>query len=179
MKFSTCLLVIVCRSKCIKDAKREDPIHTWRPGLFCFVLYYWRDFQGKAPNSRKAFPLTSCYFRSDIPTKQSLCRKLQSSKYKPNTLLLLLCDKRRLKLGTILGGYFFFNGGYGPSIWLIFSDDSLKIKVLILAKWTSPYLLFIQEGCLFVRLRSLKPPAPPCALGIIGKLWLSKRAPRV
>jgi hypothetical protein len=91
------------------------------------------DFQGKAPNSRKAFPLTSCYFRSDIPTKQSLCGKLQSSKYKPNTLLLL-CDKRRLKFGTILGSYLFFNGGYGPSIWLIFSDDFLKVNVLILAK---------------------------------------------
>jgi hypothetical protein len=50
---------------------------------------------------------------------------------------------------------------------------------LILAKWTSPYLLFINEGRLFVRLRSLKPPAPPCALDIIGKPWLSKRAPRV
>ncbi len=177
MKFSTSLLVIVCGSKCIKDAKREDPC-TWRPGLFCFVLYYWRDLQGKGLNSRKAFPLTSCYFRSDIPTKQSLCGKLQRSKNKPNTLLLF-CDKRRLKFGTILGSYFFFIGGYGPSIWLIFSDDSLKVKVLILAKWTSPYLLFIKEGRLFVRLRSLKPPAPPCAPGIIGKPWLSKRAPRV
>jgi hypothetical protein len=145
--------------------------------LFCAV-YYWRDFQGKAPNSRKAFPLTSCYFKSDIPTKQSLCGKLQSSKYKPNTLLLL-CDKRRLKFGTILGSYFFFNGGCGPSIWLNFSDDSLKIEVLILAKWTSPYLSFIKEGSLFVRLRSLKPLAPPCALGIIGKPWMSKCAPRV
>jgi hypothetical protein len=48
---------------------------------------------------REGFPLTSCYFRSDIPTKQSLCGKLQSSKYKPNTL----CDRRRLKFGTILG----------------------------------------------------------------------------
>ncbi len=89
-------------------------------------------FKGRHPTQeRKAFPLTSCYFRSDIPTKQSLCGKLQSSQYKPNTLLLL-CDKRRLKLGTILGNYFFFNGGYGPSIWLIFSDDSLKFKVLVL-----------------------------------------------
>jgi hypothetical protein len=178
VKFSTCLLVIVCGSKCIKDAKGEDPIYTWRLGLFCFVLYYWRDFQGKALNSIKAFPLTSCYFRSDIPTKQSLCGKLQSSKSKPNALLLL-CDKRRLKLGTILGSYFFFIGVYGPSIWLIFSDDSLKIEVLILAKWTSPYLLFIKEGRLFVRLRSLKPPTLPCALGVIGKPWMSKRAPRV
>jgi hypothetical protein len=59
--------------------------------------------------------------------------KLQRSKNKPSTLLLF-CDKRRLKFGTILGSYFFFIGGYGPSIWLIFSDDSLKIKVLILAK---------------------------------------------
>jgi hypothetical protein len=48
--------------------------------------------------------------------------------------ILLLCVKRRLKFGTILGNYFFFNGGYGPSISLVFSDDSLKIKVLILAK---------------------------------------------
>jgi hypothetical protein len=32
---------------------------------------------------------------------------------------------------------------------------------------------------LFVRLRSLKPPAPPCALGIIGKPWLRKHATRV
>jgi hypothetical protein len=84
-----------------------------------------------------------------------------------------------LSFGTMLGSYFFFIGGYGPHIWLIFSDDYLKIKVLILAKWTSPYLLFIKEGSLFVRLRSLKPPTPPCALGIIGKPWLSKRAPRV
>jgi len=178
VKFSTSLLVIVSGSKCIKDAEREDPIHIWRPGLFCFVLSYWRDFQGKGLNSRKAFPLTSCYYRSDIPTKQSLCGKLQRSKNKPSTLLLF-CDKRRLKFGTILGIYFFFIGGSGPSIWLIFSDDSLKIKVLILAKWTSAYLLFIKECSLFVRLRSLKPLTPPCAPGIIGKPWLSKCAPRV
>ncbi len=145
---------------------------------FSTSLYYWRDFQWKGLKSRKAFPLTSCYFRSDIPTKESFCGKLQRSKNKPNTLLLF-CDKRRLEFGTILGSYFFFIGGYGPSIWLIFSDDSLKIKVLILAKWTSAYLFFIKERSLFVRLRSLKPPAPPCALGIIGKPWLRKHATRV
>jgi hypothetical protein len=59
-------------------------------------------------------------------------------------LLLLICDKRRLKFGTILGSYLYFNGGCRPSIWLIFSDDSLKIKVFDsckVNKFISIYLL--------------------------------------
>jgi hypothetical protein len=116
----------------LKMPKGRTPV---RGDLDYFVLCCTIEeiFQCKGLNSRKAFRLTSCYFRSDIPTKQSLCGKLQKSKNKPNTLLLF-CDKWRLKFGTILGSYFFFIGGYGPSIWLIFSDDSLKVKVLILAK---------------------------------------------
>jgi hypothetical protein len=65
-------------------------------------------FKGRHPTQERASLLhhvtsgVTC-----LPLSQSLCGKLQRSKNKPNTLLLF-CDKRRLKFGTILGSYFLF-----------------------------------------------------------------------
>ncbi len=129
------IIINICKKNCeisaLKMPKGRTPYKPRDLDYFVLCCTIEEIFKGMHPTQERRSLLhhvtsgVTC-----LPLSQSLCGKLERSKNKPNTLLLF-GDKRRLKFGAILGSYFFFNCGYWPSIWLTFSDDSLKIKVYI------------------------------------------------